>query len=457
LCEELFEEMKRELGIHTVDRLADYVRLRDDASYNHEQKLSLAFSGWLLGGGNAVRVRQLIHQYINEPVQLKRDELVRQLGGQEGASPQQIARLVAHMKPPLDTPGEALVEAGLYKLSVPVGVEREPDVTSYVQLPPEYDPLVRYPAIVTLNGAGTTPENQLDWWAGARGAGGNRLGQATRHGYIVIAVDWLREGQQQYEYSAREHGAVLGALRDACRRFSIDTDRVFISGHSIGGTAAWDLALAHPDLWCGAIPIVAKSDRYCAQYWQNARLVPFYVVQGELDGDLVKENARDLDRYMIHRFDVTVVEFQGRGHEDYYEEIQKIFDWMGRRESRNFFPKEFTVSTMRAWDNFFWWLEVTKLPPRSIVAPSDWPPKRGVRPAQIDAKVQPGGITIRSGGIRATVWLAPEIADPAAGTVDISLNGRATKAKFEPNVGVLLEDVRTRGDRLHPFWAKVEL
>ena len=68
------------------------------------------------------------------------------------------------------------------------------------------------------------------------------------------------------------------SLRDACRRFSIDTDRVFLSGHSMGGDAAWDIGLAHPDLWAGVIPIVAQSDRYCTLYWENARYVPFYVV-----------------------------------------------------------------------------------------------------------------------------------------------------------------------------------
>ena len=27
--------------------------------------------------------------------------------------------------------------------------------------------------------------------------------------------------------------------------------------------------------------------------------------------------------------------------------------------------------------------------------------------------------------------------------------------RAEPDIAVLLEDVRTRGDRMHPFWAKV--
>jgi hypothetical protein len=249
----------------------------------------------------------------------------------------------------------------------------------------------------------------------------------------------------------------LTSLRDACRRFSIDTDRVFLSGHSIGGDAAWDLGLAHPDLWAGVIPIVAQARKYCAHYWQNAKLVPFYVVQGELDGDKVKDNARDLDRYMTHRYDITVVEYQGRGHEDYYEDIQHIFDWMARRKPRDFSPSEFEVSTMRTWDNYFWWLEVTKLPERAMVDPSNWPPARGVRAAELKAKVlATGDILINSGGIQATIWLSPGVVDPGRGTIDVTVAGRRTSVTVEPDVGLLLEDVRTRGDRLHPFWAKVE-
>ena len=72
---------------------------------------------------------------------------------------------------------------------------------------------------------------------------------------------------------------MLASLRDACRRFAVDTDRVFLSGHSMGGDAAWDIGLAHPDLWAGVIPIVGRiADSYCTFYWENARNVPFYVV-----------------------------------------------------------------------------------------------------------------------------------------------------------------------------------
>jgi pimeloyl-ACP methyl ester carboxylesterase len=76
---------------------------------------------------------------------------------------------------------------------------------------------------------------------------------------------------------------VLGALRESLRRFSIDTDRVFLSGHSMGGDAAWDIGLAHPDLWAGLVAISPAAGKYVNHYWHNARTLPMYLVGGELD------------------------------------------------------------------------------------------------------------------------------------------------------------------------------
>ena len=331
-------------------------------------------------------------------------------------------------------------------------------MTYYVQLPPEYDPYRLYPAIVTLNGEATTAGQQIDWWAGPRGKNGARLGQATRYGYIVIAPVWTEEHQKQYGYSAHEHAAVLNSLRDACRRFSIDTDRVFLSGHSMGGDAAWDIGLAHPDLWAGVIPIVAQSDRYCVRYWENARYVPFYVVAGELDGGKLIKNATDLDRYLRRGFDATVVEYLGRGHDDFYDEILRIFDWMGRLR-RNFFPREFACETMRPWDNSFWWIEVQGLPPRAMVDPADWPPPAGTQPVQVKASINNrNGINVRTGTSQVTVWLSPKMVDFKQRST-ITANGRRLNnpdQMIRADLRVLLEDVRTRGDRQHPFWARVD-
>ena len=495
------DEIARELFVATLDRLAPFARLSDDPAMLPEQKLALAISGWLLGPNDAidniqtalslVNTRNTIRKYLAEPLKINRDPLLESLGSQQGASPKYVAELLAHMKPPIATPAQQ--KPGFFKLEIH-GIANEPDVAYYVQLPPEYDPYRKYPTIVTLNAAGTTPEMQIDWWAGiareaarkaappkpaagakppapaapgqpaTRGAviePGMRLGQAARQGYIVIAPAWTRPHQMQYEYSAREHAAVLGSLRDACKRFSIDTDRVFLSGHSMGGDAAWDIALAHPDLWAGVIPIVATSGKYVERYWQNAAKVPMYFVSGELDGNKTEINAPQWDKYFrTPGFDMTLVEYQGRGHENFSDEILRIFEWMGHKK-RDFFPRSFHVVTMRTWDNFFWCVELSNLPSRQMVDPSSWPPPRGTQPLNLEVHTtaaNANGIDVSMHAAKVTVWLSPEwVSFDRPISVTINDNRVAAgKGAIKPSIAVILEDARTRGDRQHPFWAKVQ-
>lgn len=460
------EEILADLSINTFDRMADYMRLADDPNMSVEQKASLAVSGWLLGSGagtenlavasSLYQVRTLIRQYLNSQHQYERDEILARLQTLEGSSPAYLARILANMKPGVKSSWSEEDPPGYFQLSAP-GLSGEPDISYLVQLPPEYDPYRSYPCIITLNGAGTTPRQQLDWWAGAYSPEAKmRLGQGTRHGYIVVSPVWSRPHQIEYEYSAREHAAVLFSLRDACRRFSIDTDRVFLSGHSMGGDAVWDIGLAHPDLWAGVIPIVPTADKYIARYWQNAKYASFYFVMGEMDGDRLARNSQDLDRYLTHNgYDTIVVVYQGRGHEHFYDEIQSLFDWM-ELHKRDFTQKEFECVSMRPWDNFFWWAEVRDMPSRTQVLPVNWPPESGVRPAETTGRIlENNRVSLDPGGTGATIWLTPDMVDFSQ-RVSVSIDGKTYRDPLEPSAAVLLEDVRTRGDRQHPFWAKVE-
>ncbi len=145
------------------------------------------------------------------------------------------------MKPPLEFNPEETEDAeipGMHHLTV-AGLPGDSDFVYHVQLPPEYDPLRRYPCVVTLGNPSLAARDQMQWWTGRYDPNLKmHLGQAARQGYIIVAPEWSVEKQVRYEYSAREHAAILYSLRDALRRFSIDSDRVFLSGHSAGGDAA---------------------------------------------------------------------------------------------------------------------------------------------------------------------------------------------------------------------------
>jgi poly(3-hydroxybutyrate) depolymerase len=446
-------EIADSLNYNTVGRLAAYQQFADDPKLLPGEKLSLAISGWILGSENATlnlevslslaRVRELIAEYVREPLDARREAILDELQASEGATVPMVAQIVAHMRPIVPTPSAAEKAPGLFELSVPA-IDRGPAIIYYVQLPPEYDPYRRYPAVVTLHGGGTSPQQQIDWWAA----------QAARYGTILIAPAWTKTEQLEYEYGGREHAAVLDSLRDAVHRFAIDTDRVFLSGHSMGGDAAWDIGLAHPDTWAGVIPVVSEADRYCDFYFPNARQVPVYMVAGELDGSKTVDNAQVLDRIFKAGYNLTVVEYKGRGHEHFSDDIQNIFNWMERCR-RDYFPREFDCRTMRTFDNFFWWVEVNDFPPKVVADPSQWPPRDPSAMPVTGTVNGPNLLSVKTGAGKVTLWLTPDLVDFGS-KVSVTVNGKKRQVTLEPSMKVLLDDVRIRGDRQHPFWARYD-
>ena len=458
----VLDEIGGEMTFATLDRLSAFDRMGTEPDLPADRAVALAISGWLQGAAaagenlklalSAARVRDLLRDYLRSEDEVARQALRATVANEEAGNAATIAELARQMRPPLDPPEPTA--PGLHGFEF-AGADGAP-VSCLVQVPPEYDPLRRYPTIVTLHAGFTTPADQITWWAGQPGPDGRRVGQATRHGFIVIAPRWTEEGQSTYGYTAREHAAVLTALREAQRRFSIDTDRVFLSGHSLGGDAAWDIALAHPDLWAGLVAITPGAGRYVNHYWHNARTLPIYLVGGELDNGTFSRNGMDIDRYLSKGFDTTYVEYRGRGHEHFADELLRIFDWMERRK-RTFLPTTIDTVSMRPWDNFFWWIEHSGAPPKTVVLPSQWPPGPQIRPFGIEAKTTAtNGLIVHCGAERVRVWLSPDLVDFTQ-PVNVSLDGRKlSRDPIEPNEAVLLEDLRTRGDRQHPFWAVLE-
>ncbi len=453
------QEIRERLNWNSMSRLQDFQRLGDDPQLLPDSRLSLLVSGWILGSGSAtqnlmealsvVRARDLVLAYLRSESEAERTAILERLGREEGGTPQRVAQIIKSLTPPIESAPQEGRPPGNFVFQVP-GVDSRGDFAYEVQLPDEYDPYRRYPAIVTLHGHGRTPSDQIQWWAGPfQEQAGQRLGQATRHGYIVIAPSWLRENQRQYEYTGREHAIVLTCLRDACRRFSVDTDRVFLSGHSVGGDAAWDVGLAHPDVWAGVIPIAAVADygptapKYVSQYWENARYVPLYFVTGELDGNKLDLNRRDFDRYLKRSgLDVIIVEYIGRGHEHFYDEIHRLFTWMSLHR-RDFYPRQYACQTMRPFDNFFWNLELVGLPEAAMVPPLAWPADSARPAVQEFRKTAVDTLWIETGAEQAWLWLSPDVI-ALDGRLSITVNGRPRTYDALPQVETLLEDARTR-------------
>jgi predicted peptidase len=67
------------------------------------------------------------------------------------------------------------------------------------------------------------------------------------------------------------------------KEFNIDDNRIFLTGHSMGGAGAYFYAAKHPEIWAAAAPIAGGGidDRYAPG--EKVKNLPFLVMQGEKD------------------------------------------------------------------------------------------------------------------------------------------------------------------------------
>ena len=464
-------ELSEKLNYSNLDRLDAFLKLAADPLLKPKEKLALALSGWVVGSANAVteidqalriwQARYLVLDYLRSApdADVERKAIYAKLEALEGVGSERIAQMLPLVPPPRDPPlrdpgGAAPGQA----LRIEVAGTKDGPATAYwLSLPYEYHPDHSYPLIVALHGEKGTPQQELQgFWGGTE----ERGGQSQRHGYIAIAPEYvpLAAKNKGFDFSPESHQIVIDSLHDALLRFSVDANRVFLSGHGMGGDAAWDMGLSHPHLFAGVMPINGAIDHFAPNYLENGKQLPLFTISGELDRDLMDRNVGSLMKMMQHNFDLIYAEYDGAGPETFYSEIHALFDWMSRLR-RGPPPKQITARTLRETDNSFWWFEFSGIPDN--MKGINWAnvKQRAVHPLIVSAKITPGNtIIVSSRAASHTLWLAR-----GDGLVDfdkrlqVKINGKQVWNDFvKPDLLAMLEHVRIHGDRQLLYWGVLE-
>jgi len=451
-----------ELHYENLSRLDAFLQSENDNTLTPQQKLALAYSGWLMGSEHASldfneslrlwEARYLMIDFLetdDDPIR-DQDTLAR-LPQIEGINIERVSYMVPLL--PLSRSINLPRAGDVQVVEVPTQSDDAP-IRYSMMLPPEYSPHHRYPLMVVLKSEFQDWENAVRWWGGDA----SRPGWAQRRGYIVIAPHYCSDEETDHTYSSQSHEIVLESIQHLRKQVHVDSDRIFVSGHGMGGDATYDMAMSHPGVFAGAIPITAMIEKLSLFYDKNAPHMPWFIISGQKDRDSLKKNAGTLNRMMRKGYDVTYCEYKGRGFESYHEEQEQIFNWMEplrRISTEN--ASEFEAGSLRISDNHFHWMKGKSLP-RRLYPPLSWTvPTRKV-PRKFSGKITQGGtIYISHPGKSTTVWLSPALFDFQQ-RCHIRVNGQSAINKvLEPSISDLLNDVRERGDRERPYWIQLDL
>jgi len=268
-----------------------------------------------------------------------------------------------------------------YKITFISGIDSS--CQYYAVLPPkDYDPGKNYALILTLHGASVRASGQVDAYTQKDWA------------FVVAPTNRRRFGFDWQDWGRLD---ALEVLEEVKKRFPIDPNRIYLTGHSMGGHGVWHIGLAHADLFAAIAPsagwtsfqlyipwflqksylfahpeLLAYRDMSLREdvpplFLENAVNLPIFILQGGADEDVPPIQARLYAR-LLHQLDYEYTYREVPGQKHWWNlkdtpgtdcvDSDELMSFL-RSQKRNPFPKHlFFKTTDIGLNNRCYWLKI---------------------------------------------------------------------------------------------------
>jgi acetyl esterase/lipase len=114
-------------------------------------------------------------------------------------------------------------------------------------VPQGYDGSKPYPLVIALHGMGGDENSYFDQYL----QGAFKV-EAEKRGYIVACPKGREPASMYIGPAERDVMDVIDQIR---RAYRIDEDRIYLTGHSMGGYGTWSVAMNHPTVFAALAPV----------------------------------------------------------------------------------------------------------------------------------------------------------------------------------------------------------
>src|SRR5580765_5376456 len=166
------------------------------------------------------------------------------------------------------------------------------DTLNYRQLYPDSDTMRKYPLVIFLHGSGergSDNEAQLKWGVMNFATDHNMM----MHPAIVIApqcperMSWSNFTRTKISSEARLQPTpskpmelVIGLIHQLMKTMPVDSNRIYITGLSMGGFGTYDAIERYPELFAAAVPVCGGGD---VSKVTSIVHIPIWIVHGAED------------------------------------------------------------------------------------------------------------------------------------------------------------------------------
>ena len=282
---------------------------------------------------------------------------------------------------------------------------------------------------------------------------------ASKRDLLMIAPEVLEKTERGWTDSGTEE-FVLQLVERALRTWDIDPDRVYFSGHSMGGYGSWTLGAHHADLLAGAAPSAGGPTPIMdmeGNFYDivegivpNLRNLRVACYQSADDAQVPPGPNRIATRKIEEArerwggFDYEYWEVDGMGHAappgGYGDLLDKVLD--ATRDSR---PERLVWQPMLDWKRDWYWVR--------------WEEPKAMSLLTIDLDKDANAVRIETSGVTLTgfsVYLDEQMLDLGE-EVTVTVDGKeAFRGVVEPTLDALLSSLR-RGDPAYVFSHRITL
>jgi predicted peptidase len=218
-------------------------------------------------------------------------------------------------------------------------------------IPENYDEYQKYPVILYFHGAGERGiDNEITLKNGVQ----NFASDENRKKYpcIIIVpqcppayrwveVHWaLPSHVRPTEMSLpMKHSMVL--LDEIIELYSVDTNRIYVTGLSMGGFGTWDAITRFPNTFAAAIPVCGGADTAFASCVKN---VPVWAFHGKLDKVVIPSRSIDMVDAIVKQGGkvARLTIYNNVAHNAWVNAYanQLMIDWMFAQTKQHFFYED---------------------------------------------------------------------------------------------------------------------
>jgi predicted esterase len=187
-----------------------------------------------------------------------------------------------------------------------------------VFVPSKYDRAKPMPLVVALHGMGGDENSYFTAYDN-----GIVKREAEARGYLVVCPKGRGTASMYQGDAERDVMDVIAAMK---RDYNVDTDRVYLTGHSMGGYGTWSIAPKYPDVFAALAPIAGGGN---PQVMTKIKHIPQIVIHGDNDPTVPVTRSRVMVKAAQELgIKLKYIEVPGGNHTDIAVPAMKdIFDW----------------------------------------------------------------------------------------------------------------------------------